>query len=123
VAKPELGMKRQCQNCGAKFFDLNRSPIVCPKCATVFQAPAISRAASRPVANDDGDEADTAPVEIISLEDADAGDEKAAASAVDDVEIEDDDSAADETFLEEEEEDADDVAGLIDGDIEDDEEA
>ena len=39
-----------------------------------------------------------------------------------DIEIEDDDTAADETFLEEEEEDSDDVSGLIDGDIEDDEE-
>jgi Protein of unknown function (FYDLN_acid) len=27
VAKPELGNKHQCQNCGARFFDLNKSPI------------------------------------------------------------------------------------------------
>ena len=118
-------MKRQCQNCGAKFFDLNRSPVVCPKCATVFQAPAMARAAPRPTAaaEEDSDEADAAPVEIISLEDADAGDDKVAAASADDIEIEDDDAAADETFLEEEEEDSDDVAGLIDGDIEDDEES
>ena len=37
MAKPELGAKRQCQNCGAKFFDLNKNPIVCPKCGTIFQ--------------------------------------------------------------------------------------
>ena len=43
VAKPELGAKRQCQACGAKFFDLNKDPIVCPKCGTVFQG-----AAARP---------------------------------------------------------------------------
>jgi uncharacterized protein (TIGR02300 family) len=124
VAKPELGMKRQCQNCGAKFFDLNRSPIVCPKCSTVFQAPALARAPAprAAAAAEESDEADTAPVEIISLEDADAGDEKVAATAGDDIEVEDDDTAADETFLEEEEDDPDDVAGLIDGDIEDDEE-
>ena len=122
MAKPELGMKRQCQNCGAKFFDLNRSPIVCPKCATVFQAPAVTRAAARPAAAEDTDEADPSPVEIVSLEDAEASEEKVAAVATDDIEIEDDDTAADETFLEEEEEDSDDVSGLIDGDIEDDEE-
>jgi uncharacterized protein (TIGR02300 family) len=123
VAKPELGMKRQCQNCGARFFDLNRSPIVCPKCETVFQAPAISRSAPRAAAvAEESDEADAAPVEIISLEDADAGDDKVAATATDDIEVEDDDTAADETFLEEEEDDPDDVSGLIDGDIEDDEE-
>jgi uncharacterized protein (TIGR02300 family) len=37
VAKPELGNKRQCQSCGAKFFDLNRDPIVCPKCGTTVE--------------------------------------------------------------------------------------
>jgi uncharacterized protein (TIGR02300 family) len=36
LAKAELGTKRLCQSCGAKFYDLNRSPIVCPKCETVF---------------------------------------------------------------------------------------
>ena len=123
MAKPELGMKRHCQNCGAKFFDLNRNPIVCPKCATVFQAPAASRVAARPAAAEDSDEADVAPVEIISLEDADASEDKVVAAATDDIEIEDDDPAADATFLEEEEEDADDVADLIDGDIETDEES
>lgn len=121
MAKPELGMKRQCQSCGAKFFDLNRSPIVCPKCQTVFHAPALGRAAPRPAAAEDNEDGETAPVELVALEDAEAGDDKVAAAAVDDVEIEDD-AAADETFLEEEEEDEDDVAGLLDGDIEDDEE-
>ena len=124
MAKPELGIKRQCQNCGAKFFDLARDPIVCPKCQSVFQAPALSRAAPRAAAADDSDAADDAPpVEVISLEDADASDEKAVAATTEDIEIEDDDPATDSTFLEEEEEDADDVADLIDGDIESDEEA
>jgi hypothetical protein len=27
VAKPELGNKHQCQNCGARFFELNKSPM------------------------------------------------------------------------------------------------
>ncbi len=26
------GTKRRCISCGAKFYDLNRQPIVCPKC-------------------------------------------------------------------------------------------
>lgn len=125
VAKPELGLKRQCQSCGAKFFDLQRNPIVCPKCATVFLAPAVAaaRAVARPAAGEDADEADTTPVEMVSLEDADTAEDKAVAAATDDIEVEDDDdNAADNTFLEEEEEDNDDVAGLIDGDIETDEE-
>ncbi len=45
MAKPELGAKHQCQNCGAKFFDLNKDPIVCPKCGTVFQGAAGARPA------------------------------------------------------------------------------
>lgn len=37
---PELGIKRICANCGAKFYDLHKEPIVCPKCTTVFVPPA-----------------------------------------------------------------------------------
>ena len=119
VAKPELGNKRQCQSCGAKFFDLNKDPIVCPKCGTVFQVTAMSRAAARAAPVDDDAEPEVVGAELVSLEEADAGDEKAA-PADDDIEIEDD--GADETFLEEEEGDGDDVAGLIDSDLADDEE-
>jgi uncharacterized protein (TIGR02300 family) len=39
LSKPELGIKRLCGNCGAKFYDLNKNPIVCPACATVFVVP------------------------------------------------------------------------------------
>ena len=28
------GEKHICSNCGQKFFDLNKRPIVCPKCNT-----------------------------------------------------------------------------------------
>ena len=34
MAKPELGIKRVCVSCGAKFYDLTRTPAVCPKCGT-----------------------------------------------------------------------------------------
>jgi uncharacterized protein (TIGR02300 family) len=121
VAKPELGSKRQCQNCGAKFFDLNRDPIVCPKCGTVFQG-APARAQPAEAKEEETDETvTTGDAELVSLEDAEAPEEKVAASIDDDVEVEDDDSAED-TFLEEEEEENDDVSGLIDGDIANDEE-
>lgn len=36
MAKPEWGVKRTCHSCGAKFYDLKRDPIVCPKCGTTF---------------------------------------------------------------------------------------
>lgn len=36
MAKPEWGIKRVCQNCGARFYDLRREPITCPACNTAF---------------------------------------------------------------------------------------
>lgn len=51
----ERGTKRRCPNCGAPFYDLNRTPITCPKCETAFQPEERlarsppRRAASRPV--------------------------------------------------------------------------
>jgi uncharacterized protein (TIGR02300 family) len=39
VAKPELGTKRVCGSCTRKFYDLNKQPIVCPTCGTVFALP------------------------------------------------------------------------------------
>ena len=36
MANPELGQKQLCPNCQAKFYDLNRHPARCPKCATEF---------------------------------------------------------------------------------------
>jgi uncharacterized protein (TIGR02300 family) len=32
---PPVGTKRICSACTAKFYDLGRQPIVCPKCAAV----------------------------------------------------------------------------------------
>ncbi|WP_114376910.1 TIGR02300 family protein [Elioraea thermophila] len=32
MVKPELGTKRICVACGAKFYDLRRTPVTCPKC-------------------------------------------------------------------------------------------
>ncbi len=116
MAKPELGNKHQCQNCGARFFDLNKNPITCPKCRTIFQAAPLSRAAQRAAAPDEEEQDPAAAAELVSLEDADA--DKLAVVGDDDVEIE----VADDTFLEEVEEDGDDVGDLIDSDHEDDEE-
>jgi uncharacterized protein (TIGR02300 family) len=119
VAKPELGNKRQCQSCGTKFFDLNKEPIVCPKCGTIFQA-VLSRTAQRAASVEEEDVDPDTTAELVSLEDAEAADDKVPVVPDDDVEIEDE--PADDTFLEEEEEDNDDVSGLIDSDLADDDE-
>lgn len=118
MAKPELGSKHHCQNCGTRFFDLNKSPAICPKCGTASQAVHLSRAAQSASGRDE-DDSDVVPVaELVPLEEADAGDDKGVAAAEDDVEIE----PADDPFLEEEEEDNDDVGDLIDGEIGEEEE-
>ena len=121
MAKPELGAKRQCQACGAKFFDLNKDPIVCPKCGTVFQGAMRARAAMK----EDEETEIVAPagVDIVSLDEVGAGEEKAAETAVEDIDVEEEAGVEeDDSFLEEEEEDEDDVSNLIDGDIAPDEE-
>ena len=41
VAKPEWGSKRICPSCGARYYDLLREPVICPKCATPFDAEAF----------------------------------------------------------------------------------
>src|SRR5437660_10419304 len=81
VAKPELGTKRLCAGCGAKFYDLNKDPITCPKCGTVYEvavvaprgrpdAAAARAAAAAAAAEPDVPESQEA--EFVSLEEADA---------------------------------------------------
>jgi uncharacterized protein (TIGR02300 family) len=136
VAKPELGTKRLCGSCGAKFYDLSKDPIICPKCETVFH-PVVhtssrgrpeARAPVAPLVPEAAEAPETADVELVSLEEADAeggGKKKAAAGdadvdADDDVEVADD-GAEDDTFLETDEDEGDDVSDIVGGDREDEE--
>jgi uncharacterized protein (TIGR02300 family) len=130
VGKPELGTKRVCPTTGRKFYDFNRDPIVSPYTGQSFprssfepQARGASPARAAPVAAAavEEDEVDPAAAETVSLEDVEAAENKDVA-ADEDIDI-GDEATTDDTFLEEEEEGEDDVSGLIDGDIEDDEEA
>lgn len=130
MAKPDLGTKRICPTTGKKFFDMNRDPIVSPYTGqtfprAAFDPPTKGSAAPRPRAAPVEEEAEVEAVgpEIVSLEEVEAGEAEKEVVADDEVEVEvaDDVVAGDDAFLEEEEE-GDDVAGLIDGDIEDEEE-
>lgn len=47
MVKPEWGRKRHCPACGAKFYDLRRSPIVCPSCGANYEQEAVSRPSRR----------------------------------------------------------------------------
>src|SRR5262245_29120308 len=37
MSKPARGIKRVCQSCGTRFYDLGRTPIVCPSCQAAYQ--------------------------------------------------------------------------------------
>jgi len=123
VSKPEIGTKRQCTNCGAKFFDLRKSPIVCPKCGAVYQVATIKarevfRGATKPLPEA---EVENSEAELVSLEEVEEGDDKVPAAAMDDLEVEGE--RADDNLLPEEEEEVNgDMPPLIDGDHDADEE-
>jgi len=133
MAKPELGTKRLCANCGAKFYDLSKDPIVCPKCETVFVPPvATARGRPEPVApvapvvvEEEVAVPETAEAELISLEEAEKETEGAktpgAEGSEDEVEV-GDEALDDAAFIVPEEEDEDDVTDIIGEGIEDDEE-
>ena len=117
--KAQRGTKRTCQNpeCGSRFYDLNRDPITCPVCSTVYVIPvsppvtAAEERAKRPEAKKR-----VFPVAAPKPEDAPEaeGDELV-------VEGEDEagEAEADDTMIEEVEEDSPDVTGIIDAPIED----
>ena len=131
--KVERGTKRTCQNpeCGSRFYDLNRDPIVCPICETVYRiasapaataaVPAAAVAAAekipRKVKKPEADPvlepaAENAPETEAGAETALAeGEERPIAGQTD------------ETFFEpDEEEDGGDVSGIIGGPVAEDEE-
>ena len=41
LIKADLGTKRVCPSCGARFYDLSKRPIECPKCAFTFEPEAM----------------------------------------------------------------------------------
>lgn len=129
MARPELGTKRTCPVTNKKFYDLNKDPIVSPYTGQSYPRALFEPTAKtvRPAADNDDETAEVDPkaaqAEFVPLEDADAPEAAAKEIPADDIEIEDDGAETDDTFLEEEEEDDGDVAGLIDGDLEEDEES
>jgi uncharacterized protein (TIGR02300 family) len=119
VTRQELGTKRLCAHCGAKFYDINRSPITCPKCGT-FEAVPVVRGAPKPRAPLGGiGPAATQAAQFVAPKDANA---KAlrksgeAPEAGDEVELDDDDR--DDAVLISESEDEDTgVHQIIGGDV------
>jgi uncharacterized protein (TIGR02300 family) len=123
--KAERGTKRTCQNpeCGSRFYDLNRNPVTCPICNSVYQlaVSATAVAAAAPAVAEEKALRKPAkkpafPVEGVKPEDAPEAEGEEALAVV---EGEEEPAAGDEdeTFLEEEEEDGSDMTGIIGGPV------
>ena len=121
MAKPEWGSKRICPSCGARYYDLMREPVVCPKCSTPFDPEAFLRARrTRPAAPV---EKELEPVAAEDL-DADLETEEGIEPAVEEEEEDEEGTVPLEEAEEEEEEliedaselgeDEDDMAEVID---------
>jgi len=113
ATKQDRGTKRTCQNseCGARFYDLARSPITCPICGASY----VIASSPTPIpAVVPEEKAPRKPKKEEFAPAAAAEDETEAADELADVET--DETVADdedETFLEEEEEEGGDVAKII----------
>src|SRR5215813_4194120 len=142
VANPELGTKRLCASCGAKFYDLNKDPINCPKCGAVYEIVVATRpvrpagpVTARPPVPEEAPAPEPQDVETVSLEEADAeaqgaakkpapaeaGIEEEAGTEEEEVEM-DESLDDDDTFIEEQDEEDADVTDIIGGDVENKEE-
>jgi uncharacterized protein (TIGR02300 family) len=145
MAKADLGTKRVCPDTGRKFYDLNKTPVVSPytgKVVPIVVAPTRSRPAPEPAApvarpapveEVEAVVPETADVELVSLDDAEAeqqGKKKPAAAAGaegtpaagEEEEVEIDESLDDAAFIEEEEEGNPDVSDIIGEGVEKEEE-
>ena len=104
VAKPDLGKKLTCPSCGARFYDLHKSPATCPKCeAEVEVQPLLKpkRSAPEPVKP-------KKPVPVVKKVDDD--DDLDIDDDADDLDIDDDDDDLIEDTSDLEDDDDEDVA-------------
>lgn len=120
MAKADLGTKRVCPSCAAKFYDLGRQPVRCPKCGHEYDPEAEDPRVAEKAAPEPAEE--EKPAEAADEEQDGFGEE-----ADDTPEL---DAAAAEKMPEDSEDDDDEGSGLSDdlpdgfneGDVEDDSE-
>ena len=116
MSKPELGVKRDCPECGARFYDLNKEPAHCPKCDHEFVPEALLKPRKSPKEEAEAQEKEEEkkPEQETSLESADK--ERKAAESKKRASLDDDDNDDDD--------DDDELADIedIDVDLEDDDE-
>lgn len=123
MAKPELGTKRIDPETGKKFYDLNRDPIVSPYTGisyplSYFDSSIDTKAEEEEIETEELDVVLEKP-EFISLEEVD--DNAKVDDALPDLDDDDVDLGDDDAFLPDDEDDEDDdVAGIIGGNVADD---
>ena len=124
--KAERGTKRTCQNpeCGSRFYDLNRDPIVCPVCEAIYEltvTPAVVAAAAAAAGAEKARKPAKKPVYPVEGAKPEGVPEAEGDEVLATIETEDEPAAADEdeTFLEEEEEDGADMSNIIGGPVAD----
>lgn len=120
ASKQARGTKRTCQNdeCGARFYDLGREPIVCPICGSEYEL--ASSPITAAVAEEPKSPRRPKKPEFVAEKDAPADDSPAAeeAEALEEIEEGEEIAAeADETFLEEEEEEGGDLSNVLGGPV------
>ncbi|MEA4836668.1 MAG: TIGR02300 family protein [Rhodospirillaceae bacterium] len=100
VVKPEWGLKRTCPSCGARFYDMARLPILCPKCGAAVGTEVTFKTSRRSAAAAEPKVAPLAAVAAAAV----------AAGEAEDIDILDDSGEeADVDVLDEDEEDGDDL--------------
>ena len=122
ATKLSRGTKRTCQSCSNRFYDLEKKPITCPECGAAYVIASSPAALAAMLAEEKAAKRVKKPVFVDEVE---AQTELPAAEGEEAADVEADetvDAAADETFLEEEEEEGGDMAYIIGGSVEGEEE-
>jgi uncharacterized protein (TIGR02300 family) len=123
VTKEELGVKRDCPECGSRFYDLNREPAHCPKCDHEFVPEALLKP-RKPRPDDAAAAAEAKSKKEASLAEADkeakAAKSKRKPGLDEDEEDDDDEEGLGDLGIEIDDDDDDDDSLLDDDDDDDD---
>ncbi|MBF0373311.1 MAG: TIGR02300 family protein [Alphaproteobacteria bacterium] len=118
MAKPEWGVKRTCLTCGARFYDMKKSPIICPKCGGTVEPEVPFKARRSPAP----EKAVAAPVKVVPVEAEEIDVAEEPEGPIDDIDGGDDDESGlieDASDLGEDDDDMAEVMEHIDEDIDD----
>lgn len=95
VSRPEWGVKRLCPSCSALYYDMGKTPPVCPKCATPYDPEALLKSRRKMVADETRKKVATPAAPEEDVEDIEV-----AETAGDDAVPPDDDLADDDVAVE-----------------------